>query len=555
MSGAIGYVTEVLADSGIEVARVDERSFPEERWLIVYVPEASMLAAQSTAGVIERALNTSPEHAEIDAGSWVVTFRPAPVEAPQRALLPKGRLFTREVDQLVQLLEARSRTSDALPSLNYVEDPRASLAAVGASRHHLIYGRRGVGKTALLLEAKRNAERQGHVTVWFNAHVVRNLPPSEAFLAIAENALSALSKHAGSSSGSSFAKLGSLNEELKGLRASGRPTEIDVARYLPDLNNALRGLLREGLLRMYIYVDDFYLFPSAGQSVVLDHLAAMLRDCDGWLKIASIERLTRPFEPSSKVGLEVPHDASIIDIDVTLEDPGAAQRFLESVLSNYTRTAGIRQPSAIAKPQALGRLVLASGGVPRDYLNLFAASIVVARTARELAREVGKEDVAVAAGSAARGKKRDLEQDVTSDNAEALLSLLGMVSAFVKGKEYTYFLIDMSQKSTHTYELLGQLVDLRFAHMVQGSLSDQHRPGTRYEAYVLDLSEFTDVRLQRGLNVLDLESGKWTWRLTGKGRTMQTLTGTQLRDRLRQAPVVDLESLAVAPGQGKLDIK
>jgi hypothetical protein len=274
----------------------------------------------------------------------------------------------------------------------------------------------------------------------------------------------------------------------------------------------------------------------------------MLRDCDGWLKVASIERLTRPFEPSSKVGLEVPHDASIIDLDVTLEDPESAQNFLESVLSNYTTTAGISKPASITKPQALGRLVLASGGVPRDYLNLFATSIVVARTARELAREVGKEDVAVAAGRAARGKKRDLELDVASANARELLTALEQVAKYVKGRGHTYFLINVAQKMLHNYELLGQLVDLRFAHLVQAALSDQHRPGIRYEAYVLDLSEFTDIRLKRGLNVLDLEAGKWTWRLTGKARTMERLTSTQLRDRLRQAPVVDLQDLMALEG-------
>lgn len=241
--------------------------------------------------------------------------------------------------------------------------------------------------------------------------------------------------------------------------------------------------------------------------------------------------------------MEVPHDASSIDLDVTLEDPEAAQRFLETVLANYTIAAGVKQPGSIAKPEALGRLVLASGGVPRDYLYLFASSIVIARSARDGAREVGREDVAVAAGGAARTKKRDLEQDVSSENAGELLRTLDKLSNYVKGEGYTYFLIDVSDKVHPTYEMLGQLVDLRFAHLVQASLSDQHRPGVRYEAYILDLSEFTDVRLKRGLNVLDLEGGQWTWRLTGKARTMERLSGTKLRDRLRQAPIVDLQVL------------
>lgn len=533
------YVTQTLADAGIVVEHIDERSFPDEEWLIVFVAQESLLAAQSTAGSLEATLNANraPQGA-----AYVVTFRPTVVaeQAPDE-YAGRGRLASTKVDQLIQLLEARSRTSDALPSLHYVEDPRASLAAVGASRHQLIYGRRGVGKTALLLEAKRLAERQGHVGVWTNAHVVRQLTSAEAFSVIAEAVLHGLVTQAGSSSAAAFQRLELLRSDLASERAAGKTTDVSVGRRLPDLNEAFRAVLRGGLLRLFVYVDDFYLLPIDFQPHVLDLLAGMLRDCDGWLKVASIERLTRPFEPSSKVGLEVPHDANIIDLDVTLEDPESAQHFLEEVLANYTTSVGLRGPGAIAKSEALGRLVLASGGVPRDYLNLFASSIVVARRARSLAREVGKEDVAVAAGAAARGKKRDLEQDVRSENASELLRELATISAYVKVAGFTYFLVNIAEKMSPHYELLAQLVDLRFAHLVQASLSDQHRPGLRYEAYVLDLSEFADVRLKRGLNVLDLENGHWTWRLTGKARTMQRLAGTGLRDRLRQAPVLDFD--------------
>lgn len=293
---------------------------------------------------------------------------------------------------------------------------------------------------------------------------------------------------------------------------------------------------------MYLYLDDFYLFPLASQPQLLDCLAGMLRDCDGWLKVASIERLTRPFEPSSHIGIEIPHDASKIDLDVTLEDPEATQRFLESVLTNYTETVGISKPSTITRNAALGRLILGSGGVPRDYLNLFASSIVAARS-RTNAREIGQEDVADAAGKAARGKLRDLEQDVSADSADSLISALEYLSTYVRGEGYTYFRIDAAQKSHPAYESLARLVDLRFAHLIQATLSDQHRQGVKYEAYILDLSQYSDVRLKRGLNVLDLEDGKWTLRLSGKANTLKKLRSTLFRDELRRSPIVDLEAL------------
>ncbi|MFF3754826.1 ATP-binding protein [Streptomyces sp. NPDC002018] len=534
-------ISSALEEADINIVRVDERSFPGERWFVVWVNEESLVTAQSLAGSIEQALNDVSDAAN---GSLVVTFRPHRVEEKKISEeQSKSPLLGPKMDQLIQLLEARSRTSDALPSLKYMEDPRASLAAIGASRHHLVYGRRGVGKTALLLEAKRIAERDGHVTAWTNAHTLRRLDVASAFIAIAEVSLNSLIQHAGSSQGESYTRLKESNVRLGHLRTEGPISDSVLGEMVAELNRSLRAVLREGLVRFYLYIDDFYLFPQAAQPHLLDCVAGMLRDCDGWIKVASIERLTRPFEPSSRIGIEVPHDASKIDLDVTLEDPGSTQRFLESVLSNYTTTAGLAKPSSIAQNAALGRLVLASGGVPRDYLNLFASSIVAARS-RPKAREIGREDVADAAGRAARSKKRDLEQDVSSDSAVSLTAALNTLAEEVRGTGYTYFKVDVMQKSHQFYELLGQLVDLRFAHLIQSTLSDQHRPGIKYEVYILDLSEYADVRLKRGLAILDLRDGKWSFRVSGTAGTQKQLPGTLLRDELRRAPIVNLEQLA-----------
>jgi hypothetical protein len=535
------HVKRGLSEAGITVGRIEERSFPGEMWLVVYVPVDSLVVAQSLAGELESGLNRANQGSDTP---FSLVFRPHEESTPAtESTERRGRLSGSKIDQLIQLLEARSRTSDALPSLKYVEDPRASLVAVAASRHQFIYGRRGVGKTAILLEAKRLAERNGDVTIWLNAHTFRSLDTPAAYLRIADAVFTALLKHGGSSLSETFSRIKEEAERIRDAIKAQAVTDNDVNKMLPGQNAALRSILREGLVRVNVYIDDFYFFPFSDQPNLLDYAFALLRDCDGWLKVASIERLTRTFEPSSKAGLEIPHDASKIDLDRTLEDPNAAQEFLEHMLSNYTVAAGVGEPSSIAKRQALGRLVLASGGVPRDYLNLFASSIVQARRSRSNAKEVGREDVAVAAGAAARGKKRDLEQDAASDTADALLSALDKLSKKVKGGGFGYFRVNLAEKSEKGYEYLGQLVDLRFAHLIQATLSDQHKGGVKYEAYLLDLSEYSDVRIKRGLQVLELEDGQWYWRQSGTVGSEKKLTGSQLRDYLRLAPLVNVNDL------------
>lgn len=523
-----------LAEVDIELDSFEVKPFPDEVWIIAYVHESSMLTAQSISASVEQKLRSTVASSD---RPLAVMFRPKKTSVESTVELSGGgRLAGADISQLIQLLEARSRTSDAVPSLNYMEDPRATPISVSATRHQLILGRRGVGKTALLLEAKRIAEQEGHATVWLNAHVIRNLSVENANLILARSIIDKLIQRIGSSEGSSSSALKIVAEKLKQPDAGQ-----NLNLLIPEINLVLRDILRPGLLSLFVFLDDFYLYPFADQPKVLDFLAGISRDSSAWLKIASIEHLTRPWESSTRIGLEIPNDATKIDLDITLEDPEKTQKFLESVLGSFTKAVGIKSPLSIAKTEALGRLVLASGGVPRDYLNLFAASINVARSARTAAQQIGREDVAVAAGDLARSKKRDLEQDAAKEAAK-LLTALSKLSEHVRHLGFTYFRVDIQQKSMPEYETLALLSNLRFIHFIQ-TVSDQHKGGVRYESFLLDLSEYSDVRLQRRLHVLDLESGTWTLRKTGEGRKKEGLTGTQLRDRLRQSPVVDLELL------------
>lgn len=532
---AVTAIVEVLRDAGVDDADIKIREFPDEYFAVVTVNQDEVATVETLLGQIQQVAARSvsaPESAVtvlVRVNQSVRDVAEGKGQAPRR-----GRLADPRVDQLIRLLEARSRTSITVPSLQYKEDPRASVDSAAEARNHLILGRRGVGKTALLLEVRRAVEDRGDCEHWVNAQVYRHLNPDEAYVSIICDVLSAIGARL--SEGSPTA---SSIENVRELLIKAE----DPGKLIPSVNSLLRGVLLPDVLATYLFIDDFYLYPMRLQAKLLDKLASTFRDCNAWIKLASIERLTRAFEPSTRVGLEVPHDATVIDLDVTLERPDATQNFLESVVQSYISSVGISSPRSIAKPEALGRLVLSSGGVPRDYLNLFANSIVGARKVREQAAEIGREDVSKAAGEYSQSKKRDLEQDVGAEESQRILTVLENLTVQVKGNHFTYFRVDSAQKTSPNYELLGRLVDLRFCHLIQAAISDQHKAGLKYEAYLLALSEYSDVRVQRNLSVLDIVGGTWVAKTTGKAKSSQQLTPTQLRDKLRASPIVDLGSI------------
>src|SRR5258708_33446042 len=95
------------------------------------------------------------------------------------------------------------------------------------------------------------------------------------------------------------------------------------------------------------------------------------------------------------IGVKLGDDADEIDLDLTLENYALTKAFLTTILENLSKSAGLDFRDYLTVG-ALDRLVLASGGVARDFLSIFRRSVDVAR--ERAAEKISAEDVNVAAG-------------------------------------------------------------------------------------------------------------------------------------------------------------
>jgi hypothetical protein len=266
------------------------------------------------------------------------------------------------------------------------------------------------------------------------------------------------------------------------------------------------------------------------------------------LKIAGIKHLSQWYQAHPPLGLQTGHDADHIDLDLSLQEPSRAKEFLEAVLQRYAAYVRIRSISNVFSREALDRLVLASGAVPRDYLVLGSGAIERAKR-RENARLVGGQDVNNAAGDAAQVKVRELEDDLASYEgyAEKTLTALQLVRSFcLEEKRWTYFRVDFKDKEglVEEYELLTSLMDVRLIHLLNPSVSDERRAGERFEVFTLDLSQFSGQRLKKYIRVLDFVGGHMVSRETGRTKSARVGDSPKaLLGILRRAPLFELSRL------------
>jgi hypothetical protein len=539
---AESMATRFLEKAGVVVTSVSSSVFPEETVILVRVDDDSYDRALELGASLDFLLQ------ERGFDGFSTIRRDKAIRGKITPLL--AGVHDERAARLVEVLSTRSRTSETQPSLFYVPDVAANSSLITAARHHLVFGRRGAGKTALLLEGKRVAEANGSLVAWSNIQTYRDQSADQVFMWVVEQLLDTL-RGAVREDPRVKVLASAIDELQREVHRAVQSGSGDVRTTIPRLRSVLDRFGTTTARRLYVILDDFHYLPRAEQPLLLDLLHRALRDCDAWLKIAAIKHLTRWYDPAQHLGLQTGHDADLIELDLNLQDPARAKLFLESVLRRYATDVGIGALSKVLSSGALDRLVLASGAVPRDYLTLAARAVQRCR-ARPKSKIVGVQDVNGVAGDAARVKLDELEEDLASSALarNAVLEGLRVVREFcINERAFTYFRIDFREKEKRPeeYSLISELLDVRLLHLLEPSLSERHRAGERSEVFMLDLSQYSGQRLKHNVQVLDFRHGHFETRVTRvEGKRAIGDTPRRLITIFRAAPELPLKDLESA---------
>ena len=151
---------------------------------------------------------------------------------------------------------------------------------------------------------------------------------------------------------------------------------------------------------------------------------AALKGANGWIKAAGLRSLLNYYSASERVGLQVPGDAQLITLDVTLENPERAESHLRAILESFLKAVGYSGTNAVLPQAAFKRLAWANAGVPRDFLQMFGRSIDHARRNRHTV--VTLTDVNASIGESGQRKMDELAQDARNSEGE-LVEFLGKI--------------------------------------------------------------------------------------------------------------------------------
>lgn len=242
---------------------------------------------------------------------------------------------------------------------------------------------------------------------------------------------------------------------------------------------------------IFLILDDFYFINKDVQPYFLDFFHRVTKNTPIYLKVATIKHRSILYvQGEGYTGIEIPHDAQELNLDYNLEDFSSMISFMKSLLIHINEKAGvIIDYDQLITPNAFNFLCLASGGVPRDFLSL----LISLGPMLESSKSIGKREVIEKSiENLNNNKMASLKRD-TSDEESALKHYLKFVVEKIIGeRKWNAFLISNAdvQNYPQINQAIKELVDLRFLHLANSNISAASSDGTRYSAYLVDIGLF-----------------------------------------------------------------
>jgi hypothetical protein len=451
--------------------------------------------------------------------------------------------ITERIQKLSSFIEENTRASET-SGITYI-DPRNFKNRILLKQNHVIFGRRGAGKSSLIKTLKENKNYYYsytnledlkdisfpniliHVLNGFYSDLTKQLKTEVAFYqfrklyktkklckklnkAIMEfesqipnpDTYTEEIKTKQTSTASASTKVASKPVELSGNISESNETEVaknlnrnkleSLKNAIPNLKKALKEVAGHSPEKpIFIIFDDFYFLPKHIQLFYIDFFHRLTKDTHLFIKVATIKHRSKIYAKldSSHFGTEIGHDIHEIDLDYNLNRFDELQAFMRSLIDECARLCKIQfSIDDIFSAGAFTQLCLASGGVPRDFLTLF---VKVCNDYNEsTGRKISKTVITEAAIQNMSNKNSSLGTD-SAEEKEVLESyLLYIKEKIVQEKKTNMFLVSNNEIEQYPQarQAIKELVDLRMIHLVEPDTSASGGvSGQRYTAYMVDI--------------------------------------------------------------------
>lgn len=373
----------------------------------------------------------------------------------------------------------------------YIKSIIGAESQISSDGNHFVFGRRGSGKSSLLLYALRTREINSKPSIWLAMQTYERRSDTTVILDIISELIEELKNI------SNNTILNSIAQDIDKIKNNHETVDENTIRKLaPQLSNAVKSIVKiQGDL--HIFIDDLHVISPDIQPLLISILYSFSRGNSVYLKMSAIENFTKHWDRTKKIGLDVPNDAQVIRLDYNLTAPSKAKDHIENILKKHAEYCGIPSLNIICRDKVIARLVWVAAGVPRDAINIFLQALSNSLISDH--KKISVSSVNKAASNNLNDKLNFISTDATS-SADSLVELIERIRAFCQNEHTNAFLTRIDNHD-NLFQLILKLIDLRLLHVINPGITP-HQAGEKYIALILDYGFYVGMRLARSIKVI-----------------------------------------------------
>lgn len=322
-----------------------------------------------------------------------------------------------------------------------------------------------------------------------------------------------------------FSKITKAETERRYQMVRHKLEELDL--WLPRLKAQIREFfeLSKSVKAVFLQIDDFYHLKRGDQPLVMDYIHRLCKDVPLYFKVATLRHATNLYadRDGQPIGAQERHDYQPVNIDYTFSDFNKTKSHNKSILYEFGKLAKMRSGDIddLFKGQGFDRLVMAGGGVPRDCLSLFLEIIGTVQSDSGDGK-IGKDDVRILSRSNFERRIDELKQDSEGGEQDSLIRGIYVFRQFCIDKETNIFLVSeqLMQQKDRIRDLIYRLLDYRIIHSAGSALTHKSQSGT-YQAFAIDIGCYAHLR-----------------KLHGKFKEID-FAESGAKEKMRSAPILD----------------
>lgn len=362
--------------------------------------------------------------------------------------------------------------------------------------NHIVYGRRGAGKSSLLAYLMHSLRQSNTPYAWVDIQAYSGRSDILIVSEVLIDVISQLQEYLVNQS-----DLGSFISDLETILDKDENESIEyLNRLIPRIRRSF-GRISSQYGSVFIFLDDLHVIADNLQPLLLDKLYSICRGNRIFLKISGIEQFVKLRDASSRQGLEAPGDIQVVRLDYNLTMPDKSKRHIEEILDSHAKYCGLPSIGYICGTGVIDRLVWVSAGVPRDALYLFSQAISESSVRDQ--QRVSVSSVNTSASEMAGEKMRDVKLDA-SGKYEEISQLLEQIKTFcIAEQRRNVFLVEI-QNENPVFQHIEELISLRLLHILHAGITPSE-VGRRFMALMLDYGFYAGMRAARSVTLFSDE--------------------------------------------------